>query len=195
MNRKYFLVVLIVIVFLVCVLYPPYKQCPKNGNEHDDPNELDPEAFSVNNIPSKSTIDLFAKKCANQLAVGTYETVVKQCRTDDFNQTIGCMVGYKKYYENVIKDPVFDLYDSLKRLEGSPDSYNYNLQISSQEMYDFVLSATTAYARSLSNTLNYFKKNSVKGAFTETVFINTIKQYLVFHLTNIINLAYTTSSS
>jgi hypothetical protein len=195
MNRKYFLVVLIVIVFLVCVLYPPYKQCPTNGDSDLDPNELDPEAFSVNNIPSKSTINLFAKKCADQLAVGTYETVVKQCRTDDFNRTVGCMVGYKKYYENVIKDPVFDLYDSLKRLEGSPDSYDYKLQISSQEMYDFVLSATTAYARSLSNTLNYFKKNSVNGAFTETVFINTIKQYLVFHLTNIINLAYTTSSS
>lgn len=165
MKYKYYLIALIIILFLICLLYVPNDECNNGGDGEYD------EGFSSENKLSTENLDLFAESFVDNIVRSTYVNVITPCTKTTTNENtdvdglIKCISSYDRYYESIIKEPTFELYDNLKRLEDATN-YNYSAiltdTITSREQHRFVMTVASAYSRSLADTLKYIKLNQDK---------------------------------
>lgn len=203
MEYKYHLIALIIILFLICIIYPPSgsQDCGDSSIEQDLPRidtedssstsqteEEHKEKFESSNIPSLANIKLMAESCATQLAKATYSNVIYPCtQISNAKDLSACITGYTQYYEMIIKDPVLEMYSNIKNLEGG--YYDYNTSVNSKEEYAFVIVMTNSYSRALSLTIRAIAKNYGINGFNNQTFIQVMKAYLITLLSDgVVNL-------
>lgn len=204
MEYKYHLIALIIVIFLICIIYPPSrsKDCDdlsgvdesQNQEYVETPETQETENFDPVNIPSQENIRLMAELCATQLAEATYSNVIFPCvQISNANEISKCIVGFTQYYDVVIKDPIIDMYNNLKNLEGS--YYDYNTYVNSKEEYAFMVEMSGAYSRALSLTIKNIEQNFGFDGFNNQTFIQVMKMFLVKLLSDSVVNLYTNVSS
>jgi uncharacterized CHY-type Zn-finger protein/hemin uptake protein HemP len=187
MEYRYYLVALIIIIALICILYPSHTNC----SDYNKSNEL----FDSINNPSISNKQIIAGSCAKKLAVLTYSNVVGPCvKVSNPNNVINCITGYKNYYQSVIVDPISDMFLHLKYLEGTyPD---HGELTTTQEGAPFMIIMTKKYSEGLSKTLTDIS-NGMYGnkGFERSTFVSALAQNLTMTLIDGIDDIYNYNNS
>ena len=152
--------VLLFIVFLIIILY-------MSNNEY--------EHFNANEILLARKLKLFTDLVTNKLVDVTFSQVILPCvRTTQYkvyDEIVGCITSYKNYYENVLKEPILELYDDLKGKEyynDYPFDPAFNIDVWAYDVADdtppvsehiFIAALITAYIKALKDTLRQIKIN------------------------------------
>jgi hypothetical protein len=155
------------IVLWIVVLLGAYDGC---GCARNDINER----FDPKKRPSDATIRLLAERTANEMAQATRRRVALLCRDPMTEPTNRCIAEYAKngkIFDEVIRDPLFDLYENLKRLE----TYAYEIPVDIVEKRLFVNRISNAYIRALEASTAYMKTQSKR--FDLKLFVQAVKQY------------------
>ena len=191
MEYKYHVIALIIIIFLICIIYPPqgFKDCD-SVNETDARVSDVEEYFDPSKIPSNENIRLLTETCASQLAEATYSNVIYPCSQISNAKSVStCITGYTQYYDMIIRNPVADMYSDLKNLEGGYQGRNPS--VNSEEEYTFIVEMANAYSRALTMTVDAISKNYGFAGFNNQTFIQVLKAYLVKHLSEGVVKLYT----
>ena len=152
------------IILVIVVLLGALDWCGNSLNEQFDPNKR----------PSDATIRMLAERTANEMARATRRHVVSRCRdqmTEPMSQCIAEYAKNGKIFDEVIRDPLFDLYENLKRLE----TYAYEIPVDIAEKRLFVNRISNAYIRALEASTAYMKKRSER--FDLELFVRAVRQY------------------
>lgn len=201
MEYKYHLIALIIVIFLICIIYPPSgsQECDSDDStvadssngSNDESETEDKEQFDPMDMPSPDNIKLMATSCASQLAEETYTHVVYPCsQISNMKDISACIAGYTRYYDRILKNPVIDFYTNLKNLEGGI-YFDYSTTINSKEEYAFVVEMSNAYSRALSLTIRFISSNYGIDGFNNQTFIQVLKEYLVECLSDSVVNLYT----
>ena len=153
------------IILVIVVLLGALDWCGNNLSEPFDPKKR----------PSDATIQLLAERTASEMALATKNSVVLlPCRSPKTEPMIRCIAEYAKngkIFDEVIRDPLFDLYENLKRLE----TYAYEIPVDIAEKRLFVNRISNAYIRALEASTAYMKKRHER--FDLKLFAQAVKQY------------------
>jgi hypothetical protein len=225
MYKKYqnYLIILLICLILIYFLYKSYScVCVYNGNSNNNSNSNNDnvndnenyhrhsryyrENFNPNKKPNQNNLNLFANKTAMDISVATYANVVVSClktHTNNIDEIINCIVTSDHYYENILKQPIFELYDNLKRLER--EIINHDNTISTRDKYIFVVAMTHAFSKALAITLNDIienknnnnnnNNNGTFALFEQNNFIKKLTHYLTEEFKFVIVKIYTDPES
>lgn len=171
---------LIIIVITVIILYIAVNLTTREEN-------FDPKL----RIPDEN-IKLIAEIFADRFANATFAKVILPCwrksEIKNIDQMIQCVTSYDKYYEDVLVDILFDMYDYIKSVEDTYVGFDY--VVDSREKEAFTLIISRSYTVALSTALNYIKHNRPHDGFDELVFIPIFKNILRQTLERSISLLY-----
>jgi hypothetical protein len=185
-EYKYQVIALIIVIFLICIFYPPF-----NIYGCDYNNEIKSmENFAKKDLPLYDNIVGISELCATQLSELTYNLIVRPCT--DVSQTediISCVSEYDQFYENIIKDPTIGLYNELRNLDGR--NHYYDTNIDPHEEYNFMIDISAVYSECLSATMNYVLDNYGFEGFRQDIFIKVMKTFLTDMLAATITKMYT----
>lgn len=205
MEYRYQIISLIIIIALICILYPINTSCKTKGDKID-------ERFNTNNTLDETNIKLMAELCANRLAVSTYSTVVGPCSRTRSSSGIGsssgtcvgstkiidnvdiikCITNYDDYYQKIIVDPVSDMFIHMKSLENS--FVGYGEIASTSEGILFMTIMSKRYSDTLSKTLIDISNNAHgDNAFEQSSFVPILAQNLTTALIDGVSKAYNIS--
>jgi hypothetical protein len=171
-EYKYQVIALIIILFLICIFYPPFNiyGCDKNKMRST-------ENFDKKDLPLYDNITNISKLCAIQMSELTYNLIVHPCT--DVSQTediISCVSEYDQFYENIIKEPATGLYNELRNLDGRDHYYDTN--IDPHEEYNFMIDISTVYSEGLSATMSYVMDNYGFEGFRQDIFMEVMRAFL-----------------
>jgi hypothetical protein len=188
-EYKQYLIALIVIIFLICLFYPPHDPC-------------DAMEMFIQTDPDEPDINYFIESTAYGLANGTYSNVVTLCaKTQNVDTIIKCITGYDKYYDNIIKEPVYKLYNYFEKFEDHTIDDNYNPDVDLDEKtpsgkkYIFIQKMSMAYGRALASTLNHIENHTDASGFENEFFIEIFVNNLILELSDAVNSFYMRSGT
>jgi len=176
---KYYIIALIIVIFLICIFYPPFSTTDCDTTNHDTSIIESTEGFSPLDIPTPDDIRITAEAAALKLSERTYNFVIYPCEqiSNPVNITV-CISGYNQYFENIIKEPVADMYTALKQLDDKPHYQNLAFKRNVDEEYWFTVEMTNAYTKALITAVNYIQANYGFEGFDQVVFIYAFQEFL-----------------
>lgn len=184
-EYKYQIIALIIVLFLICIFYPPFNIY---GCDHNEIKST--ENFAKKALPLYDDIIAISELCATQLSEQTYNLIVRPCtdvsQTDDI---ISCVSQYDQYYENIIKEPTIRLYNELRNLDGRDHYYDTN--IDPHEEYNFMIDISAVYSETLSATMSYVMDNYGFEGFRQDIFMKVMRTFLTDMIASAITKMYT----
>ncbi|VBB17856.1 hypothetical protein YASMINEVIRUS_319 [Yasminevirus sp. GU-2018] len=180
-EYRYQLIVLVVVVFLICIFYPPDLSClsySSSSTQHDE----DSEKFSIKENPGTGTINGVAELYASRIANSSYKNVVEPCsRVGSQANIVNCITGYNDYFNSVLKEHVIDMFTKLKELNGV--YVDYITEIKTKEQMHFAQHIADAFSSAMSDTMKYLSEDySSDDKYDKEVFTQILTHYLVSSL-------------
>lgn len=178
LDCKYYIIALIIVIFLICIFYPPFDTSGcESGVKTPDPEIR--ESFVPWDLATPDDIRTTAEAAARKLSELTYNLVVYPCeQISTANDISTCISGYKQYYENIIKEPVADMYIAIKELDGQPHYRHLAFTADIDEEYEFTIEMTNAYSKALSSAVDYVQTNYGFEGFDQNIFIQVFQEFL-----------------
>lgn len=171
-EYKYQVIALILVLFLICIFYPPF-----NTRGCDNDKIKSTENFDKKELPLYDDIVNVSDQCATQMSELTYNLIVRPCT--DVSQTediISCISEYDQFFENIIKEPVTGLYNELRNLDGR--NHYYDTNIDTHEEYNFMIDISSVYSEGLSATMSYVLDNYGFEGFRKDIFMEVLRIFL-----------------
>jgi hypothetical protein len=181
-DYKYPIIALIIVIFLICIFYPPFNQCnyaQKRKHEHAE--------FTVPNLPTPDNIRETAETCAIKVAEETYNNIILPCgEVSDKSNIIKCFEDYNQYYEHILKQPFMDMYGTLRDLDYESHDFDFVVSDDTKEQYNFVIEMSNAYNKALEAAMAYINDNyGIKG-YKQQIFIYVFQEFLTKFFSNAI---------
>lgn len=160
MEQKYIVITVIVVLFIICLMYSPYDNC------------MEYERFDTDNMPSAANLDLIVRKAAHEISDMTVDYVVTPCIAGGLhtlNDKIDCIVHYKHYYTQILRDPVSEMFYYLMQLGNDP--FKQTLYGDRQrEEHRALAIMTDAYSWCLTQVLRYTKQHYNTSGYDPELF-------------------------
>lgn len=158
MRYPYYLIALVVLLFIIIIFYLPAN-----------------EGFDSNQILLARKLKLFVERVGDKLVASTFSNVILPCvRTSQYKTypaIVKCIASYTRFYEDVLHEPIYELYENLKGktyYNDYPFDPLFNIDLTDDDVPDdtppvdehvFIMTLFKAYGKALSSTLDQIKIN------------------------------------
>jgi hypothetical protein len=140
-SEKIIIVILIILLIVfTCWIYRK-TQCD-NMNEN----------FQSTRTLQQGDINIIASFGAQKMTKLMNNIVFSECvKLQDFKKSVDCIIFYKDYYDQIIKNNALDMYDYMIRLRRG--SFEYDPIDDKQDKFIFVVYISRAFSTALSSTM------------------------------------------
>lgn len=180
MTYKYYFILILIIV----VLYFVYQSNDSTVQMTED--------FNPRFKPSTENIRLIAESSASKLVASTFAKIIVPCTKPGFvtnHDIIQCISSYDRFYEDILRDNIADMYDYIKQVEDTYAGYTY--QTHTKERQILIVVVANAYEVALESAMNYIEHNYDTAGFDQNNFIPIFTNYLIETLKRGISSLYT----
>lgn len=191
-HNSYFIIFIIFVLFcIICLMFYTDGQYNKN--------ELFDDFGNNGEMPSVSDLELIISKGAHEISDMTVNYIITPCMAGGLYQLkdrVDCIIHYKHYYEQVLKDPLSEMFYYLIQLGKSPFTKTHygHRQLEEHRALSIM---TFGYSRALTQVLQHTVDNYNTDGYVPETFKNLLynslrhifkqKMYEVYELNDLNN--------